>query len=147
MRLLRKFMPIAMIALLLSLLTAPAVWAKGLLRDPDIEYALNRLAKPIYEAAGLSASRMKIVIVQDDRPNAFVADNQHIFLHSDLILRLESASQLQAVIAHEVAHITGGHITRRHANVKTASGVAALGILLSGAVVAATGDGKAAAGA
>lgn len=146
MRLLRKFMPIAMIALLLSLLTAPAVWAKGLLRDPDIEYALNRLAKPIYEAAGLSASRMKIVIVQDDRPNAFVADNQHIFLHSGLILRLESASQLQAVIAHEVAHITGGHITRRHANVKTASGVAALGILLSGAVVAATGDGKAAAG-
>nr|WP_321509919.1 M48 family metalloprotease [uncultured Celeribacter sp.] len=121
-------------------------WARGILRDPDIEYALNRLARPIFDAAGLNASRMKIVIVHDDQPNAFVADAQHVFIHSGLILRLDSAAEVQAVIAHEVAHITGGHIISRQANLKTASNIAALGVLLSGAVVAATGDGEAAIG-
>ncbi|PTQ75397.1 M48 family metalloprotease [Celeribacter persicus] len=120
--------------------------AATILRDPDIEYALNRLAGPIYDAAGLSSQRMKIIIIQDDSPNAFVADNQHIFLHSGLILRLESAAQLQAVIAHEVAHITGGHITQRYGQAKTASTIAGLGLLLSGAVIAGTGNGEAAVG-
>ncbi|WP_353617612.1 hypothetical protein [Roseobacter sp. TSBP12] len=64
-----------------------SAWAKGILRDPDIEYALGRLAGPIFDAAGLSAARMKIVVIHDDQPNAFVADTSHVFLHSGLLLR------------------------------------------------------------
>lgn len=123
-----------------------SAWAKGILRDPDIEYALGRLAGPIFDAAGLSAARMKIVIIHDDQPNAFVADTSHVFIHSGLLLRLDTAAEVQAVIAHEVAHITGGHIIRRQVNMQNASTAAALGVLLSGAVVAATGNGEAAAG-
>ena len=33
--------------------------AVGLLRDADIEYALEQLAKPVLTAAGLSASQVK----------------------------------------------------------------------------------------
>ena len=34
----------------------------------------------------------------------------------DLVLQLKSAAQLQSVIAHEAAHISNGHISRRLAN-------------------------------
>ncbi|GAA3873835.1 M48 family metalloprotease [Celeribacter arenosi] len=134
---------------LIALLCAAVPWAafaKGLLRDPDIEYALGRLASPLFTAAGLSASRMRIVVVDDDEPNAFVVDNQHIFIHSGLILRLKSASELQAVLAHEIAHITGGHIARRAANSRAASQAAMIGMMLSGVAIAAGADGRAATG-
>ncbi|WP_090059207.1 M48 family metalloprotease [Celeribacter neptunius] len=136
-----------MTLIIMTLLALPlAASAKGILRDPDIEYALSRLAGPIFDAAGLSSRRVRIIIIDDDQPNAFVADNQHVFIHSGLLLRLDSAAELQAVIAHEVAHITGGHITQRYGQAKTASTVAGLGLLLSGAVIASTGNGQAAAG-
>lgn len=134
------------VALVLMLCLPATASAKGILRDPDIEYALNRLAGPIYDAAGLSATRMSVVIINDDQPNAFVADNSHVFIHSGLILRLDSAAELQAVIAHEVAHITGGHIISRQTNMQNATTAAMVGLLLSGAVVAATGSGEPAAG-
>ncbi len=120
--------------------------ARQYLRDPDIEHALTRLAQPILEAAGLSASRVKIILINDSKPNAFVVDNNHIFIHSGLVMRLKSAEQLQAVIAHEAAHISSGHITRRHLNFQKANRGRALGLLLSGAVLAGTGNAEAATG-
>ncbi|MCA0043629.1 M48 family metalloprotease [Celeribacter sp. ASW11-22] len=120
--------------------------AQTILRDPDIEYTLGRLARPIFEAAGLSPSRMNILIIADDSPNAFVLDNSHIFIHSGLILRLDSAAELQAVIAHEAAHITGGHIVQRYGQVDMATRTAALGLLLSGAALAAGAEPSGAAG-
>lgn len=141
----RRIITRTLVPLLLALLPLQAA-AAALLRDPDIEYALNRLAAPIYAAAGLSAQRMKIVVVKDDRPNAFVADTSHVFIHSGLMLTLKNAAELQAVIAHEVAHITGGHITRRRINAKRSGTVSAVGILLSGALVAAGANSDAAAG-
>ena len=124
---------------------ATATRAQTLLRDAEIEYALRRLAAPMIRAAGLSPSRIRILILQDSSLNAFVLDSRHIFLHSGLILKLKSAEELQAVIAHEIAHIANGHITRRIANKNAATSAAALGALLSVALAAA-GEGKAAAG-
>jgi predicted Zn-dependent protease len=69
--------------------------------------------------------------------NAFVAGGQTIFLHSGMITRLETVDQLRAVIAHEVGHITGGHVARRDQALRGARGVAALGMI--GALAATAG--------
>ena len=53
---------------------------------------------------------------------------------------------LQAVLAHEAAHITGGHITRRMDNMRAARNAAGLGLVLAAAAGAATGRADAAAG-
>ncbi|MCT4558460.1 MAG: M48 family metalloprotease [Pelagimonas sp.] len=115
-----------------------------LLRDADMEYALTQLAKPVLSAAGLSSSRVKIIVIDNSSLNAFVADTQHIFLHSGLIMRLESAEALQAVIAHEAAHIANGHLSRRRANMRSARTAASLGSILAAAAGAASGNGQAA---
>ncbi len=133
----------------LALFFSPvAAFARGsveILRDPGIEHALNELARPMLNAAGLSPSRVKIFVVNSSRLNAFVVDANHIFIHSGLLLRLKTPAELQAVIGHEVAHIANGHLARRAINVRSARNVAAMGIVLS-AIAAAAGGGEAAGG-
>lgn len=118
------------------LATRPA-YAISLLRDAGIEYGLKQIATPILKAAGLSPNRVKILVVDDGSLNAFIVSNDAIFIHSGLIGKLTSASQLQSVIAHEAAHITNGHLTRRMANLRTARTAAGLGIALAAAAAAA----------
>lgn len=103
--------------------------AQSIIRDAEIEHGLNALASPILQAAGLPSS-VRIIVVNDGSLNAFVVDSRHIFIHSGLIMQLEDPAALQAVIAHEAAHIANGHFTRRAANIGTANTVARLGFLL-----------------
>lgn len=119
--------------------------AIGLLRDPDIERGLREIAKPILNAAGLSSSRVRILVVNDSSLNAFVIDRNHIFIHSGLLMRLKTVDELQAVIAHEAAHIANGHITRRIGNARRAKAATIFGILLA-AAAGANGNGEVAGG-
>ncbi|KMK67519.1 M48 family metalloprotease [Puniceibacterium sp. IMCC21224] len=132
-------------ALTLLLIAATPARAIGLLRDADIEYGLAQLAAPILRASGLSPEQVRVLVVDDNTLNAFVADTQTIFINAGLILKLNNARSLQAVLAHEAAHIANGHITRRAGNARTARTAAGLGMVLAGAAAAA-GQGRAAAG-
>lgn len=145
-RIAHRSWPLVAALLALSLVAAalPAR-AQGLLRDAESELALRELARPLLAAAGIGAGQIRFLIVEDRALNAFVGDGQHILIHSGLILRLKRAEELQAVLAHEIAHIANGHITRRAANARSMRTAAGLGLLLS-AAAAAAGSGEAAAG-
>ncbi len=120
--------------------------AQTLIRDAELEFALNRLAQPILSAAGLNAGRVQILVLNDSTLNAFVVDSRHIFIHSGLILKLDTPEKLQAVIAHEAAHIANGHLARRLGNMGSARTAAGMGLLLAAITAAATGNADAAAG-
>ena len=143
----RVLSPASIVAatLCLSIITALPAQARGLLRDPDIEYGLKQIAGPVLRAAGLSPSRVKILIVDDSSLNAFVVSNDVIFIHYGLINKMTRADMLQGVIAHEAAHITNGHIARRMTNLGSARTAAGLGLALA-AIAAAAGNSEAAAG-
>ena len=133
------------VALLWLAMTVQA-GAVTLIRDADIEHALSELARPILQAAGLSPNSVKVLIIQDDTMNAFILDNNHIFIHSGLLLRMKTAAMLQSVIAHEAAHIANGHMARRSQNLSRANTISGLGVALAAAAAAASGRGDAAAG-
>ena len=135
---------IGCLAALLALV-AFAASARTLLRDPDIEYALKKLAEPIVGVSGMSIGRIDIMVIHDDRMNAFIVDDRTVFIHSGLILRLGSAAELQSVIAHEIAHIANGHIPRRAGNRRAAGRSAFAGMAL-GLAAALAGDPSAGAG-
>ena len=139
----RSLMALALAVLLV--LTALPTRAASLIRDPDIEYALQRLAEPILTAAGMGQN-VRILIVNDPSLNAFVIDSNHIYIHLGMLMKLDTPEMLQAVLAHEAAHIANGHITRRHLNLDYARTAAGLGTALALAVAAASGRGDAAAG-
>lgn len=133
---------VVLLALLGAALPARAV---SLIRDPDIEHALALVAQPVLVAAGLG-NNVKILVVNDRSLNAFVLDNTHIFINLGMLQKMDTPEKLQAVIAHEAAHITNGHITRRITNMGTARTAANLGLALALAVAAASGNAEAGAG-
>ncbi len=140
------FRLLAICTLLIMTLAAPAR-ALSLLRDPDIEYSLKQLATPVLKAAGLSPSRVDILVIDDRRLNAFVVDAHHIFIHSGLLLKMKNAAMLQSVLAHEAAHISNGHLVRRPIALRNARTAAGLGAALAAAAAIAAGNAEAAGGA
>lgn len=139
------FGPAAGFAMLVYLASAAPAAAIGLLRDAGVEHGLSELAAPVLRSAGLSPTRVKVLVVDDGKLNAFVIDGQTIFVNHGLIQKVQSAEMLQAVIAHEAAHIANGHIARRMGNMRSARTVAGLGTALA-VVAAAAGAGQAAGG-
>ncbi len=137
---------VRLVALVSFAFYAQIAQAAGLLRDSDIEEGLSQLAAPVLIAAGLSPVSTKILVVNDDRLNAFVIDRRHIFLHSGLILRSKTPEMLQSVIAHEAAHIANGHIARRRQALQLTRNAANFGTALAVAVGAASGSAQAATG-
>jgi predicted Zn-dependent protease len=137
--------PAMVLCALVHFATAVQAASISLLRDPDIEHGLTRLAAPVLNAAGLNAKRVRILLVNDSSFNAFVVDSRTIFIHYGLVLKATTPEMLQAVIAHEAAHITNGHIARRMQNLRSANNAAGLGMALA-VLAAAAGAGEAAGG-
>jgi predicted Zn-dependent protease len=141
-----RSIPATLLALALMFACALPLRAQGLLRDADIEHGLRQLAAPILRAAGLNPSRVPILVVDDGSMNAFIISNDAIFIHYGMIFALDEPGMLQAVIAHEAAHIANGHIARRTANMRSARTMAGLGMALAAAAAAGGAAGDAVAG-
>ncbi|WP_170325255.1 M48 family metalloprotease [Ruegeria arenilitoris] len=147
------FERLSRVASIPTLLLVAATWvasavpttAQSLIRDPDIEHGLRELAFPVLRAAGLNTNRVRILVVNDSTFNAFVIDYGAIYVNYGLILTVESPEMLQAVIAHEAAHIANGHLARRVENLRAAQRNAGLGTALA-LIAAAAGGGEAAVG-
>lgn len=84
----------------------------SLIRDTETEQTISFFANDIISAAGLITAATKIQILLDPKVNAFVSAGQRITITTGLIQATETPGQLMGVIAHEVAHIAGGHLAR-----------------------------------
>ena len=113
----------------------------SLIRDAEIENTIRIYATPVFKAAGLDPLSVNIYIIKDNSLNAFVAGGQNLFIHTGLLTRSNNASQIIGVIAHEVGHIAGGHLSRIHNALSTSSIPSILSYILGGAASIATGRG------
>jgi predicted Zn-dependent protease len=118
-------------------ITARPAMAQSVLRDAETETLFNDIARPILVAAGLRPENVQIVLLQDKSINAFVAGGQIVYIHSGLIAAADNANEVQGVIAHEVGHITGGHVIRMQEGMKAATGIMLLSLVLGAAAIAA----------
>ena len=125
---------------LLTLVAQPAA-AQGILRDAETEELLQDLVDPLAEAAGLGEGSVDVVLLSDPSINAFVAGGQRIYVHSGLIEAADTANEVQGVLAHELGHITGGHINRFSEGAGNATKITLLSTLAAiGAALAGAGD-------
>ncbi|ABC64619.1 M48 family metalloprotease [Erythrobacter litoralis] len=120
----------------ITLSVQPAT-AQSVLRDAETEALLDDMAAPLVEAAGLQPGNVDIVLINDPSINAFVAGGQIVYLHSGLINAADTANEVQGVIAHELGHITGGHIIRTGEGLQQASNISILSLILGAAAFAA----------
>jgi len=128
----------AVVAMLVALsMTAQPVAAQSILRDAETEAFLKEIAAPLVAAAGLQPGNVDIVLIGDKEINAFVAGGQAVYINSGLIETADNANEVQGVIAHELGHITGGHVIRYGEGARGATGITLLSLLLGVAAMAA----------
>ncbi len=121
--------------------------AQTVIRDSEIESYLSEWFSPIFQANNMSPSQVKIILVQENDVNAFVAGGSNIFLYTGLIEKTENPGELIGVMAHELGHISGGHLVRGREALEQASYESILGTIIGvGAAVASGQAGAAGAG-
>lgn len=112
MRLLNKSVLVLVLTLALLLPGGARAQSISLIRDTEIETTIRTYATPVFLAAGLDPTAVRIYLVNDRQINAFVAGGQNLFINTGLLLQSQNAGQVIGVIAHETGHIAGGHLIR-----------------------------------
>lgn len=83
-----------------------------LVEDPLAQEYLLTLANRLSEHSNRPEQRYAFVILRDPSLNAFATPGGLIAVHTGLFASAESESELAAVLAHEIAHVTQKHIVR-----------------------------------
>lgn len=117
---------------LIALCFSVPAHALSVINDTEVEKLLHKLITPIAVAADVPENRLKIHIVNDDDFNAFVTGGEDVFIYTGLLTRIKNPNALQAVVAHEMGHMTGGHMAqmsaRMEAEMKRTILIQALGV-------------------
>lgn len=127
--------------LALASASAQPALAQGMLRDTETEAFLQDLVAPLVKAADLPDKNVDVALLNAPSINAFVAGGQTIYVHSGLIEEADTAAEVQGVLAHELGHITGGHIIRQGEGARVATNITLLSLIAGiGAALAGAGD-------
>ena len=91
-----------------------AVSSKALevIRDTEIENFTNDIVKILLANTNIEAEDISVYFINSKQVNAFVTGGKNIFINTELIIEAEDYREYAAVLAHELAHILGGHIFR-----------------------------------
>ncbi len=134
----RRFLGLLTAATVSFALALPAQ-ARTFVRDAEIERTLRMMSEPIFRAAGLGTTDVRMFILLDPSMNAFVAGGRNMVLYTGLLRELKEPETVMGVIAHEVGHITGGHLARRQIAARDLSGPAMIASILAAAAAAVAG--------
>lgn len=108
-----------------------------IIRDTEIENTFKEWLTPLLNAAKIPPQNVNFILVQSPQVNAFVAGGSNIFVYTGLIDKSENPDEILGVLAHEIGHISGGHLIGRRDALERASYESILGTVLGiGAAIA-----------
>ena len=82
------------------------------IRDTELEDFTDDIIKILLIDSGLAAEDVNVYFINSKQVNAFVTGGTNIFINTELIIQANDYREYAAVIAHELAHILGGHVFR-----------------------------------
>ena len=103
--------------------------------DPLLQSYIDTLGYRLVSNSDRPSEDFTFFIVHDPSINAFAAPGGYIGVNSGLILTTESESELAAVMAHEITHVTQRHMARTYAaagHYRMAAAIALLAAILVG---------------
>lgn len=112
----------------------------SLILDDETDAAFKQWIQKIFTVAGLRQYQPKIYIIVNPDVNAAASVGGNIFIYSEFLMKCDNADQFLGVMAHEVGHIAGGHISRMDAASNQALVPAAAAVILGGAIALASGN-------
>lgn len=99
------------------------------LDDPQVDAYLHSLGYRLVAASADPKQHYTFTVLRDPAINAFAAPGGYIFVYAGLIATTANESELAAVIAHELAHISQHHLERTFENAKKKAPLYALATL------------------
>lgn len=108
-----------------------------LMNDPLLHSYLESLVFELVQHSELQDRRLDLVIVDNPTINAFAVPGGVIGVHSGLFQYAETEDEFATVIAHEIAHLSQRHFSRRM-ELAQEQGPMQLAGLLAGVLLAAT---------
>jgi len=109
--------------------------SQAVIEDPELSSWIRSLGNRLVARASGTRGSFYFLIIDKPSVNAFAMPGGVIAVHTGLILNTESESELAAVIAHEIAHVSQRHIARMFAKNKGTAWQTGLGVL-AGAIAA-----------
>ncbi len=85
-----------------------------IMEDAELDHYIRDLGRQLVAASDAPGRPFHFFIVRDKSINAFAGPGGYIGVHSGLILRTANESELAAVMAHEIAHVTQRHLARAY---------------------------------
>ena len=99
------------------------------IRDAVVVDYVRTIGGKIVRAAGPQPFEYHFEVVEDDEINAFTGPAGHIYIHTETILRARNASELAAVLAHEIGHGVRRHIAKSYGRSRSAGTLHQAGVL------------------
>lgn len=142
LKIIMKFLKSIFIIFIIDLFFLNSSFAQfKIIRDAEIEKTIFELAIPIIDASEINKQAINFYIVNDSAINAFVAGGQNIFINSGLITKFNNPETLIGVLAHEMGHISAGHLARSGEEFEKSKNIAILSYLLGiGAMISGSAD-------
>jgi predicted Zn-dependent protease len=84
----------------------------GYMDDPEVNDYLNDIGHKLVAAIPDSHQEFEFFAVPDSAINAFALPGGYVGVNTGLILLTQNESELAAVLAHEISHVTQHHLSR-----------------------------------
>jgi len=110
--------------------------------DPLLQEYLEDLIYELVTHSQLEDRRIEVIIVDNPTINAFAVPGGIIGIHNGLLMYAQTEDELATVLAHEIAHLSQRHFSRR-IEYQQGQQTLYLASMLAGLVVLATGGGSA----
>ncbi len=118
--------------------------SQQVVNEPFVKDYIETLGKQLGASADNPNNKsLHFFIIEDPMINAFAGPDGHIGVYTGLLLTTQSESELAAVVAHEIAHVTQNHLMRAFHQASQLS-LPSAAVLLAAVVLGATVGGDAA---
>lgn len=111
------------------------------IRDAEIEETLKKdFCAPLLKAAQINEKSFNLYLIQDKDINAFVTGGQNLFMHTGTLQKVSTPNEILGIIAHELGHIAGGHLSKLDEELGRARALSLAGVALGAALGAMSKD-------
>ena len=96
----------------------------GAYADPELQAYVSRLGERLAAVSELPELEFTFTVLNSDQINAFALPGGYVYITRGIMNYLNSEAELEAVLGHEIGHITARHPVRQQTQ-STLSGIGA----------------------
>ena len=83
------------------------------IEQPEAVTPIDSMLAVLCRANGIDRNRVQLHLVQSEEINAYACPGDHLVVYTSLVGACTRPEELCGVLAHELAHITSGHVMRK----------------------------------